>query len=152
MIKQVFRKLASANHPDKGGSTESMQLINCAYKELCKFFAMNETLDVNEEGNEESETGEPAASFDFSFLDELKAMAGVVIEICGYWVWLSGDTYPHRELIKNLGFKFSGSKKSWYWSPTIATSKFMRGTKPMAAIRKKYGSEIIKNAQRPTLN
>jgi hypothetical protein len=48
--------------------------------------------------------------------------------------------------------KFSGSKKSWYWSPTIATSKFMRGTKPMAAIRKKYGSEIIKNAQRPTLN
>ncbi len=27
-IKQAYRKLASANHPDKGGNTETMQLIN----------------------------------------------------------------------------------------------------------------------------
>lgn len=37
-IKNVYRKLASINHPDKGGDNETMQIINTAYAELCKFF------------------------------------------------------------------------------------------------------------------
>ena len=60
-IKQVYRKLASANHPDKGGNTEMMQLINTAFAELCKYFETNQTLDINQDDNES------AHSFDFSF-------------------------------------------------------------------------------------
>ncbi len=136
-VKQVYRKLASVNHPDKGGSTETMQLINTAFSELCKYFELNATLDINQE----TETNH---SFDFSFVDTLKTLHGVVIEICGYWVWLSGNTYPHKEIISNLGFKFSGAKKSWYWSPTIDTSKYKRGSKSMKNIRQEFGSKIIK--------
>ena len=146
MIKQAYRKLASANHPDKGGNTETMQLINCAYEELCKFFVMNQTLDINEQGETE------AKDFDFSFLNELKAMQGLIIEVCGYWIWLGGDTYTHRAAIKALGFKFSGTKKAWYWSPVMSEGRFMRGTKPMDQIRKTYGSSIVKNELRATLN
>ena len=145
MIKSAYRKLASANHPDKGGKTEVMQLINCAYEELTKFFIMNQTLEINEENGE-------AQAFDFSFLDELKAMQGLIIEVCGYWIWLGGNSYFHRAAIKALGFKFSGSKKAWYWSPVMSEKRFMRGTKPMEDIRKVYGSQIIKNAARPTIN
>ncbi|MBP9742896.1 MAG: J domain-containing protein, partial [Burkholderiales bacterium] len=101
-VKQVYRKLASVNHPDKGGSTETMQLINTAFSELCKYFELNATLDINQET-------ETSHSFDFSFVDTLKTLHGVVIEVCGYWVWLSGNTYPHKETISNLGFKFSGA-------------------------------------------
>ena len=135
-IKQAYRKLASANHPDKGGNTETMQLINTAFSELCKYFETNETLDINKEQ-------ETAQSFDFSFLDTLKTMHGVTIEVCGYWVWLSGNTYPHKEIISNLGFKFAGAKKSWYWSPTINITNYKRGSKSMKQIRKDYGSQII---------
>lgn len=106
-IKAVYRKLASVNHPDKGGDTETMQIINTAFAELCKFFESNQTLDINEDGNEE------ANQFDFSFISELKTMCGVIIEVCGYWIWLTGDTYSHHEKIKALGFKFSGAKKAW---------------------------------------
>ena len=144
-VKQVYRKLASANHPDKGGSTETMQLINTAFSELCKYFELNATLDINQE----TETNQ---SFDFSFVDTLKTLHGVVIEICGYWVWLSGNTYPHKEIISNLGFKFSGAKKSWYWSPTIDTSKYKRGSKSMKNIRQEFGSKIIKTESQAAIN
>ena len=144
-VKQVYRKLASVNHPDKGGSTETMQLINTAFAELCKYFELNATLDINQE----TETNH---SFDFSFVDTLKTLHGVVIEICGYWVWLSGNTYPHKEIISNLGFKFSGAKKSWYWSPTIDTSKYKRGSKSMKNIRQEFGSKIIKTESQAAIN
>ena len=135
-IKLIYRKLASANHPDKGGNTETMQLINTAFAELCKYFETNQTLDINQEQ-------ETAPTFDFSFLDTLKTLHGVIIEVCGYWVWLSGNTYPYKETISGLGFKFSGAKKMWYWSPTINVSNYRRGSKSMKQIRKDYGSKII---------
>lgn len=34
------------------------------------------------------------------------------------WWWLSGDTYPHRELLKRHGARFSSRRKQWYWVGT----------------------------------
>ena len=144
-IKKIYRKLASTNHPDKGGSTETMQLINTALAEFERYFEGNATLDINQEQ-------ESAPRVDFGFINELKTMVGVVIEICGYWVWLSGNTYTYHEQIKDFGFKFSGAKKMWYWSPTIDEVKYRRGSKSMKQIRKDYGSQIIKTEQQRAIS
>lgn len=135
-IKDIYRKLASANHPDKGGSTEVMQLINISFDELLKFFATTENLEVKDSLDNGT---------DFKFIDTLKKMSGVVIEVCGYWVWLTGNTVTHKDSIKELGFRFSAAKKAWYWFPMIDSSKFRRGSKSMKVIRSKYGSSIINN-------
>jgi hypothetical protein len=135
-IKDIYRKLASANHPDKGGSMEVMQLINTSLEEFLKFFGINETLKVADSSGE---------YINFNFIETLKKMNGVVIEVCGYWVWLTGNTLEYKDLIKGLGFKFSGAKKSWYWSPTIDTKKFKYGSQSMKTIRTKYGSHIVEN-------
>lgn len=141
-IKKIYRKLASANHPDKGGNTEAMQLINTSFEELVKFFATNEVLEVTEAGE----------ITDLNFIDNLKKMRGVIIEVCGYWVWLTGNTIEYKDVIKGLGFKYSGSKKSWYWSPTIDTAKYRRGSHSMKTIRNKYGSHIIENERAKLIN
>ncbi len=146
-IKAAYRKLASVNHPDKGGSTESMQLINTAFEELCKFFAGNETLDINQEDMQSHGIG-----INLDFIQALKTMPGLVIEVCGYWVWLSGDTFPHKDKIKELGFKFSGAKKYWYWSPTIDTGTYRRGCKSMKNIRKQYGSKVLETEAARAIN
>lgn len=143
-IKQIFRKLASVNHPDKGGNTETMQIINTAFSELCKHFEMNQTLDVNFE--------EASENINFSFIQNLKNMQGVIIEVCGYWVWLTGNTFAFKDEIKSFGFKFSGSKKAWYWSPTVNLSNGRRGSKSLSKIRKEFGSQVIKNEQQQFLN
>ncbi|NUQ05934.1 MAG: hypothetical protein HUU31_18735 [Anaerolineae bacterium] len=31
------------------------------------------------------------------------------------WWWLKGDTYPHRELLRQQGARFSGKRRQWYW-------------------------------------
>jgi hypothetical protein len=31
------------------------------------------------------------------------------------WWWLSGETYPHRELLKRYGARFSSRRKQWYF-------------------------------------
>ncbi len=31
------------------------------------------------------------------------------------WWWIGGDTYPHRDLLKRHGARFSGRRKAWYW-------------------------------------
>ncbi len=31
------------------------------------------------------------------------------------WWWILGETYPHRELLKRHGARFSGRRRAWYW-------------------------------------
>lgn len=31
------------------------------------------------------------------------------------WFWLTGDTYPHRELLKRAGCRWSNKRKAWYF-------------------------------------
>lgn len=31
------------------------------------------------------------------------------------WWWLSGETYPHRDLLKRYGARFSSRRKQWYY-------------------------------------
>lgn len=31
------------------------------------------------------------------------------------WWWLTGETYPHRDLLKRHGARFSGKRKAWYY-------------------------------------
>ncbi|MEP7288629.1 MAG: hypothetical protein ABI947_22985 [Chloroflexota bacterium] len=41
--------------------------------------------------------------------------AGVTLTQSGDWWWIAGDTYPHRETIKQAGAKWSKSRREWYF-------------------------------------
>lgn len=49
------------------------------------------------------------------------AVAGILVEKtqCSAsdtpWFWLRGDTYPHREMLKRWGCRWSKKRKSWYF-------------------------------------
>ena len=58
------------------------------------------------------------------------------------------NTYQHRKEIKDLGFKFAGQKKSWYWH-SDAFRKKSRKKLSMDDIRNYYGStEVETDAQK----
>jgi len=42
----------------------------------------------------------------------------ITIEICGSWIWLSGDTRKYRKQFKETGFFYTYKKKMWYWRPS----------------------------------
>jgi len=66
---------------------------------------------------------------------------GLDLEMCGSWLWVSGNTIDHKEELKEMGLRYSPNKKMWYYRP-----KWSRSTNStpvdMEYIRKTYGSDV----------
>ena len=140
-LKELYHKLAKKYHPDReGGSEAIMKEINNEYDIM--FERLKKMNNINAGAGQQGykHTEEKPETFR-NIIDQLMKCDGLEIEICGYWVWLTGNTYEHRELIKNIGFKFSSGKKAWYFDTLGGMKKkFYRGNTPMDEIRAKYGS------------
>lgn len=138
-ITKAYRKLASKYHPDRNPQGETMmKMINAAYEALGK-------LDYSENIN----TGESTAS---DYLKEIAESLGVIstldnitVELCGSWLWVTGDTKPVKDQLKELGFKWHSQKVCWYKCPPNEKRKFYgKKNTDLEDIRTKYGSDIIK--------
>jgi hypothetical protein len=116
---------------------EMMKLINQALESLG---------DIINGKNEWDGSLSASAEFNEADLgDEMNAAInaiiglGLTIEVCGTWIWVSGDTRPHKEILKESGYKWAPVKKLWHWRPADAKS-FSRGKYTMDEIRASHGS------------
>ena len=76
-------------------------------------------------------------------IEQIKSIEGIKAEICGKWLWVSGNTRPHANTLKSVGLKFARKKSKWYWRPE-GYKRTRRGkTMSMEYIRGKYGSKEI---------
>ena len=129
-IKEIYKTLSKKYHPDLGGSLEMMQ-------------ALNEAFEILKSNREEASTKnfEYGEKLNRAILF-LKALEGVVIELCGAWVWVSGNTKEYRAELKKEGFKWASKKKLWYFRPEDFKSR-SRNNFSMGDIRAKYGSKNV---------
>ena len=115
-LKKQYRALAMANHPDKGGDSELMKIINAEYDELFKALKdIRQTKDGDIYTATQTSTETPE-HFKV-IINELMKMDGIVIEIIGCFVWVTGNTKPHREILKGLKFRWHSKKTAWYLKP-----------------------------------
>ena len=70
-------------------------------------------------------------------------MDGVEVELCGCWLWISGNTYAYKDHLKALGCSWASKKKMWSWHHQEDGSRFYRGKRSMNEIRSKYGSQLF---------
>ena len=133
-IKKQYKKLAFKYHPDLGGSTEEMQDINNEYEEALKVLSTNTNKNY---------------TYDIDFINIIDAliklkMQDVTIEICGFFVWVSGNTKPYKnQLGKNgLGLIWHNKNIAWYWKPSWYYKK-NKNSWNMDKIRDAYGSTIV---------
>ena len=91
-----------------------MQEINNEYDVL---FEKLKNVRTNAEGKtytaKEPTTETPDEYKDI--IEKLIHLNGIDIEICGSWLWITGDTRPHKEVLKSLHFRWSKSKCAWYY-------------------------------------
>lgn len=73
----------------------------------------------------------------------------VTVEQCGSWLWISGDTKPHREELKSIGCRWASRKKIWYWRDGQSSRAWFPSSNEynMEAIRADYGSKQIQGQQ-----
>lgn len=71
-------------------------------------------------------------------LEKLLKIKGLKVEVLGLWIWVSGDTKPVKEELKELGLKWAHHKKMWYFAGVRSTGR--SGGKAIGYIRGKYGN------------
>lgn len=137
-IKKAYKAISLKYHPDKNpAGVEMMQAINDAWAVLKDI----DPLTV---------TGENSADYGDvlnAALNAIVDLPDLEIEVCGSWVWVTGDTKTHKEVLKEVGFKWAKKKKAWYYRPAEYKSK-NRGSWDMDKIRDNHGSNKVKATQR----
>ena len=126
--KTAYREACKKYHPDvnpAGG--EMIKLINAAYDALRDYSG-----DIKEQQTDYGDLLNEA-------LNAVFHLSGLVIEICGAWVWITGSTHDHKDSLKGAGFKWASKKKAWYFRPDEYRSR-SRGSTSLEEIREKYGS------------
>ena len=127
-------------HQDRGGDTETMKAINAEFD-----YVMENNIFKSSKKDTKKDTKK---DYDFSssqFKDIISALVrldGLEIEITGCFIWVTGNTYPQKDIIKSLGFRYSKNKKAWYIAPAeyFAQKRSYKKSYSMNDIRNKYGS------------
>lgn len=136
-LRKEYKRLAKVNHPDMGGSEEEMKKVNADYEEALKNL-------------ENADTEENAWKYDFSkdelfreALNKVINLEDIKIEIIGCWIWITGNTYGCKEILKAAGFKWCANKKAWSWHAGERYFKKSKRKLSMNDIRSLYGSEEV---------
>jgi len=144
-LRHVFKELCKQFHPDNGGNAELFKQMMQEYKELLVKLANCDDKSQWAAKKEAENASEYA-----DLIAKLQKLSGIVIEQCGSWLYLHGNTIAHKETIKQYGFKWSKNKTAWYWAPYLSERR-TRGHYSMDTIRTIYGSKTYNSQYTPEL-
>ena len=121
-LRKQYKELLKKYHPDNpNGSTEATQEVNAEYDDLFKLLK-NKHDHSTEQTSDSDKKNYDNMKYNFEEDEKLREvlqaiihLSDITIEICGSWIWISGNTYQHKTELKEHGFKFASKKKQWYW-------------------------------------
>lgn len=147
-LKKEYRRLCKALHPDNGGNAEEFKRMQSDFETAGKSKAW-ETFTNAKGETYHKETTETAKDF-MDILEKLAGLDGLNIEICGTWLWITGNTYTYRKELKEYGCKFSNNKKAWYFHKEPYKKRSKRKM-TLDDIRNMYGSETVETEKKERL-
>lgn len=153
-LKKSFHALARQYHPDTGNpgaSDAKMKEINAEY--VARFEVLKQRQNAEAEAAPNGTTKATTESSE-EFIDIISALLrldGLTVELCGCWLWISGDTRKHKDALKAAGCRWAAPKQMWSWHHAEDGSCHYRGKKSIDQIRTKYGSTTFSAADRAAL-
>lgn len=142
-VKKRYHELIKKHHPDIGGDTATMAEINNQYEIAFERLKNVRRAATGETYNKES--NETAAEYR-DIIEGLLHIPGIMIEIIGTWIWITGETKPVKEELKKVGFAFSAKKAAWYWH-SEEYSKRRGKNYTMDDLRQKWGSMEVEKQE-----
>jgi len=142
-LKSQYRNLCKQHHPDLGGDVEIMKQVNVEYDARLKSGFFNAEF-------EEKNTSADIESALRDVIEKTCIFKNISIEICGRWIWFTGETWRYKKLLKDIGCQWAAKKTAWYWKPSDDKGKH-RGNYTLDQIRTKYGSSTVKMKDQTSL-
>lgn len=149
MVRPRYKELALQFHPDRGGDTRTMQIINDQYHRLLKSFEGSKLF--NHKTKEEyfyryDFTAESALMDKINEVIKLK-LENITLEVIGSWLWIHNTSKEQSKLFgkAGLGFKFSGQHVAWFWHQNINRTYRGRSGMSIDQIRSTYGSDVVEH-------
>ena len=150
-VKQEYKKLARELHPDNNTDRDTTKDFQEMQREFEKAFEILKNKHKNAEGERyEKATTETAAEF-IDLINRLMNIKDIIVELCGSWLWVTGNTMPAKEILKELGFRWSKTKKAWYYNREPFKFNKVAVYSTMDQIRETFGSMRYEREQEELL-
>lgn len=150
-LRKQYKELLKTYHPDNGGNVSDMQDINVEYDKMFK--VLKDKHESDHTGSDRGKECYDNMKYDFAedkklrdMLNRIIGFEGITIEVCGSWIW-AFNSYNCRKELKEMGFKFAGKKKAWYWHSETFRKRGHR-VLSMDDIRSYYGSTEVQTDKR----
>ena len=145
-LKKEYRRLAMKLHPDiVGGDGEEFKVMQAEFEKLWERLKDVHQTAEGKTYTAKQETAETPQEF-IHIINVLIGLQGVDVEICGSWIWVSGNTKAHKETLKQLKFKWAHKKQAWYYH-SKPYRKRSRRELTLDEIRDMFGSQKYDNKQ-----
>lgn len=138
-IKAKYKDLAKKYHPDLGGDVETMKEINSQYESVM--------LGAYQKAGKSISEIDELMKNDKKAMEVLKSILGIYgikVELCGSWIWITGDTKRVKDQLKQASFRWASKKLAWYWRAEEEAGKRFGKSFSLNDIREKYGSSSMK--------
>ncbi len=140
-LKKEYRRLAKELHPDLGGDTEEFKVMQ---NEFEKMWERLKNVHKNSDGETYTKESTETAEEFIHIIEVLTPLKDILVEICGSWVWVSGNTKEHKDILKELKFKYAHKKQAWYYHTEPYKKKGKREL-TLDEIRDMFGSQSYQN-------
>ena len=136
-LKKEYRRLAKELHPDLGGDTEEFKIMQ---NEFEKMWERLKNVHKNSEGETYTKESTETAEEFIHIVEVLTPLKNILVEICGSWIWVTGNTKEHKDIFKQLKFRYSHKKQAWYYHTEPYKKKGKREL-TLDEIRDMFGSQ-----------
>lgn len=144
-VKKQYHKLAFKYHSDINNTNDDiMKQINIEYEYAIKLAYSKH----NKENKTKFEFNSEFEKHFITIINKIVTINDLNIKIVGSWLWVGGNTYPIKNQLKQLKFKWSSNRKMWYYAPNNNNKRYGKGYrsnfKKFSDIENYYGSKQIK--------
>ena len=149
-IKKEYRRLALLNHPDIGGDTRTMQIINEQYHNVLKSCDGQTSIG----SDKKQHTYRYNYDIEQELVDKIREllalqMNDVYIELIGTWVWITGSTKQYKEKLKELKCQWHSKRGAWYFRRFTYRRRY--SNKSFEELRYMYGTQDARDFEETSL-